>query len=104
MTLLIGATGCDGIALGADQKVMRGGEAHYASKINIIEKVAFATEGYTGLAEDFLLLLNQEVTRKKGFGTLYEAKTLAEDIIAELEQRYAKRLGDSSPIGLIMAG
>lgn len=65
MTLLIGATGCDGIALGADRKVMRGGEAHYASKINIIERVAFAAEGYTELAEDFLLLLNQEVTCKK---------------------------------------
>ena len=66
VTLLIGSTGNDGIALGADQKVMRGGEAYYSTKINIIENVAFATEGYTGLAEDFLLLLGQEVARKKG--------------------------------------
>jgi len=88
VTLLIGATGSDGIALGADQKVMRGGEAYYSTKINIVENVAFATEGYTGLAEDFLLLLSQEVTRKKGFGSLYEAKTVAEDILSELGQRY----------------
>ncbi|HJY83113.1 MAG TPA: hypothetical protein VKK81_18770 [Candidatus Binatia bacterium] len=104
MTLLIGATGAGGIALGTDRKVMRGGETYYSNKIHVLQDVAFATEGYTGIAEDFLLLLEQEVGRKKGFDTLYEAKTVAEDIIAELGQRYAKRLGDSSPIGVIMAG
>jgi 20S proteasome alpha/beta subunit len=104
MTLLIGAAGSDGIALGADQKMMLGGEAYYSRKINIVEGVAFATEGYTGLAEDFLLLLSQEVARKKGFGSLYEAKTVAEDIIWELGQRYMKRIENDSPIGLIMAG
>ena len=44
------------------------------------------------------------MTEKKGFDTLYEAKTVAEDVIAELGQRYAKRLDDDAPIGVIMAG
>ena len=104
MTLLIGVTGKDGIALGTDRKVMRGGETYFSDKIHVVEDVAFATEGYTGIAEDFLLLLEQEIARKKGFDTLYEAKTVAEDVIAELGQRYSRRLDDSSTIGLIMAG
>jgi 20S proteasome alpha/beta subunit len=104
VTLLIGVTGSDGIALGTDRKVMRGGETYFSDKIHIVQDVAFATEGYTGIAEDFLLLLEQEITRKKGFDTLYEAKTVAEDVIAELGQRYSRRLDDSTPIGLIMAG
>lgn len=103
MTLLVGVTGSDGIALGTDRKVMRGGETYFSDKIHIVQDVAFATEGYTGIAEDFLLLLEQEITRKKGFDSLYEAKTVAEDVIAELGQRYSGRLGDST-IGLIMAG
>lgn len=103
MTLLVGVTGSDGIALGTDRKVMRGGETYFSDKIHIVQDVAFATEGYTGIAEDFLLLLEQEITRKKGFDSLYEAKTVAEDVIAELGQRYSRRLGDST-IGLIMAG
>jgi 20S proteasome alpha/beta subunit len=104
VTLLIGVTGSNGVALGTDRKVMRGGETYYSDKIHIIQDVAFATEGYTGIAEDFLLLLEQEIARKKGFDTLYEAKTVAEDVIAELGQRYSRRLDDSLPIGLIMAG
>ena len=67
MTLLIGATGADGIALGTDRKVMRGGETYFSNKIHIVREVAFAIEGYTGITEDFLLLLEQEVDRKKGF-------------------------------------
>lgn len=81
MTLLIGARGRDGIALGTDQKVMRGGEAHYSNKIYIVNEVGFATEGLTGIADDFFLLLRAEVARKRGFTSLYEAKTLAEDIV-----------------------
>ena len=103
MTLLIGAMGKDGIALGTDRKIMRGGEAYYSNKIHVVEDVAFATEGLTGLAEDFLLLLGQEVARKKGFGSLYEAKTVAEDVVAELGERYAKRLKEDPTIGVIMA-
>ncbi len=104
MTLLIGVRGKDGIALGADQKVMRGGEADYASKIQIVEGAAFATEGLTGMADDFFLLLRAEVARKKGFGNLYEAKTIAEDIISELTARYKNRLSESSLVGVLMAG
>src|SRR5262249_51466456 len=103
-TLLIGARGSDGISLGSDRKVMRGGEAHYANKIQIVERVAFATEGLTGIADDFFLLLRAEVARKKGFGSLYEAKTIVEDIISELPARYKNRLNESGLVGVLMAG
>jgi len=104
VTLIIGVRGSDGIALGTDRKLMRGGEAHYADKIFVVNDVVFAVEGLTGLADDFLLLLGHEASRKKGFGTLYEAKTVAEDVVSELWGRYKKRLDDDSPIGAIMAG
>lgn len=83
---------------------MRGGEAHYSNKIYEINEVLFATEGYTGVADDFLLLLKREVSLKKGFEALYEAKILAEDVIAELTNRYSERLSTRSMVGLLMAG
>ena len=104
VTLIIGAKGSDGIVIGTDQKVMRGGEAHYSNKIQVLHSVAFATEGLTGIADDFFLLLGIEAERKKGFGTLYEAKTIAEDIVSELSKRYKDRLNDASPVGVLMAG
>jgi 20S proteasome alpha/beta subunit len=105
VTLLMGVRGKDGIVLGADQKIMRGGEASYAPKIHPINNVLFATEGLTGLADDFLLLLQQEAALKKGFTSLYEAKTVAEDVVSELTKRYKERLeGDSYLYGCYPGG
>ncbi len=103
MTLLIGVRGKDGIVLGADRKTMLGGEASYARKIHEVNDVFFATEGLTGIADDFLLLLKQEVDLKKGFTSLYEAKTVAEDVVSELNKRYRDRL-ENSYMGVIIAG
>lgn len=103
MTLLIGGRGKDGVVLGADQKIMRGGEPSYAPKIHQINDVLFATEGLTGLADDFLLIFKQEASMKKGFSSLYDAKTVAEDVVSELTKRYRDRLEDSY-MGAILVG
>jgi 20S proteasome alpha/beta subunit len=102
-TLIIGVRAKDGVVIGADTKVMRGGEAEYADKIHVLNDVAFATEGLTGLADDFLLLLKNRVAQNKGFGSLYEAKILAEDLVAELNERYASRVGEET-VGVLVAG
>jgi len=102
-TLLIGVRAKDGVVIAADSKVMRGGEAHYADKIHVLGDVAFATEGLTGVADDFLLLLNDRFGRNRGFNSLYEAKVLAEDLVAELQERYGNRVGENT-IGALVAG
>lgn len=104
MTLIIGGRAKDGVVLASDRKVMRGGEAEYSNKIHHLGEVLFAIEGLSGVADDFLLLLRHEVALKKGFGSLYEAKILAEDIIAELTNRYSDRLSSRSTVGVLMAG
>lgn len=103
-TLIIAVRANDGVVIGADTKVMRGGEADYATKIHVLGDVAFATEGVTGVADDFLLLLKDKVAQKKGFASLYEAKVLAEDLVFELNARYANRLGTDETIGCVVAG
>ncbi len=102
-TLIIGVRAKDGVVIGADTKVMRGGEAEYADKIHVLNEVAFATEGLTGVADDFLLLLKSKVAQNKGFGSLYEAKIVAEDLVAELNERYAERVGQET-VGVLVAG
>lgn len=44
MTLIVGVRGKDGIVLGSDQKVVRGGETQYTNKIHVLHGVAFAVE------------------------------------------------------------
>src|SRR5260370_4858658 len=102
-TLIIGVRAKDGVVIGADTKVMRGGEAEYADKIHVLNDVAFATEGFPGLADDFLLLPKKRVAQNKGFGSWYEAKILAEDFVAERNERYASRVGEET-VGVLVAG
>ena len=104
MTLIIGIRCRDGVVLGSDRKLLRGGEVEYSNKIFIINNVAFAVEGLTGIRDDFLYLLDLELKRRRGVDTLYEMKVIAEDIIAELTRRYRDRVMESSPIGVLMAG
>jgi len=104
MTLIIGIRGRDGVVLGSDRKVLRGGEAEYSNKIFVISNVALAVEGLTGIRDDFLYLLNVELQRRRGVDTLYEMKVIAEDIIAELTERYRERVREEMPIGVLMAG
>jgi 20S proteasome alpha/beta subunit len=104
MTLLIGMRARDGIVLGADRKIMRGGEPQFSDKIKTLQDVTYATEGLTGVADDFLHLFEQAALSKKGFSALYEARLLAEDIISELHKRYSERLKENQTVGLVMAG
>lgn len=103
MTLIIGIRSKDGVVLGSDRKVLRGGEAEYSNKIFIVSNVALAVEGLTGIRDDFLYLLNAELQRRRGVDTLYEMKVIAEDIIAELTERYKERVKEEMPIGVLMA-
>ena len=104
MTLVIGAKSVDGIVVATDQLAMRGGEPSYSNKIFEIGRVVFALAGPTGVSDDFLLLLNDEEKRRKGFSRLYEVKVTVEDIVSELSKRYVERLGESGGIGAVMAG
>ena len=104
MTLIIGIRSKDGVVIGTDRKVIRGGEAEYTNKLYEVDNVVYAIEGLTGVADDFHYLFNLELRRRRGVDTLYEMKLLAEDIIAELTQRYAERTREVVPIGVLMAG
>lgn len=104
MTLVIGAQSKDGIVIATDQLAMRGGEPSYSNKIFEIGRLVFALAGPTGVSEDFLLLLNDEEKRQKGFSRLYEVKVIVEDIVSELSSRYTKRLGESGGISAVMGG
>ncbi len=105
MTLIIGVRCSNGIVLGSDQKVLRGGEAEYSNKVFVIDDVAaLAVEGLTGIRDDFLHLLRIELDRRRGVDTLYEMKIIAEDIVATLAERYRERIKEESPIGVLMAG
>jgi len=111
-TLIIATRAKDGILLGSDRRVVRGTESQQAEKVLTVElggkgaaaKVIVAAEGLTGVRDDFFLLLDGEITRRKGVDTLYEVKVIVEDIIHELTTRYAERLGESSVIGVVMGG
>jgi len=104
VTLIIGIRSRDGVVLGSDRKVLRGGEVEYSNKIFVVSNVALAVEGLTGIRDDFLYLLNVELQRRRGVDTLYEMKVIAEDIIAELTERYRERVREEMPIGVLMAG
>lgn len=104
MTLIIGIRCKDGVIIGSDQKVIRGGEAEYSNKVFVVNNVALAVEGLTGIRDDFLYLLDIELGRRRGVDTLYEMKVIAEDIVASLAERYRERIKEESPIGVLMAG
>ncbi|MBM3497307.1 MAG: hypothetical protein FJX74_01430 [Armatimonadetes bacterium] len=107
-TLLMGITCRDGIVIASDRKIGRGGETVLADKIFEFSAlggpVLFAAEGLTGIRDDFFLLLDGDIRRRRGVDSLYEVKIMVEDIIAELVRRYTDRVGDSSPIGVLMGG
>jgi 20S proteasome alpha/beta subunit len=104
MTLIIGIKCSDGIVIGSDRKVTRGGEVEYSNKIFEVSSVLFAIEGMTGIRDDFLLLLNNEIRQRKGIDTLYEMKVIVEDIIEVLSKRYKDRIKEESPVGVLMGG
>ncbi len=107
MTLLIGAKANGAVVIGADRKTIRGGESQYDNKLFEFEiggKLIIAAEGLTGIRDDFFLLLRAELQRLRGVETLYEVKLIAEDIIANLTERYSERIDDPSPVAVLMGG
>lgn len=104
MTLVIGVKCSDGIVIGTDRKVMRGPEPSYDNKLIEKSNVIFGAAGLTGIRDDLLDLLESEMERARGFGSLYEVKTVTEDIVAELYKRYRERIGEESAIDVLMGG
>ena len=104
MTLIIGARCNNGIVLGADRKIIRGGEADYRDKIFELGGSVLAFEGLTGICDDFLLLLRSEMDRTRGFTSIYEMKLVVEDIVGDLSKRYCERLGEEGGIGTLLGG
>ena len=111
-TLIIAIKCNDGIVIGSDRRIVRGTESQVADKVKTLDlggrgvsaNVLFAAEGLTGIRDDFFLLLDGEIQRRKGVDTLYEVKVIVEDIIHELTTRYSERIGESHPIGVAMGG
>jgi len=105
MTLIIGCRAKDGVVVGADRKMLRGMEVDYSDKYYLLmDSVIFVAEGLTGIVDDFYYILRSELNRRRGVETLYELKVIAEDIIAELTERYSERIGDRAPARVILAG
>jgi len=89
------------------QKILRGEEIEYDNKVfefDLGGKVLFAAEGLTGVRDDFFLLFNHEISRRRGVDTMYEVKLIVEDIIADLTRKYGERVKQESPIGVLMGG
>lgn len=106
-TLIVGVKCKDGVIIASDRKVGRGSEIEYTNKVFELDlggPLLFAAEGLTGIRDDFFLLLDAEIRRRKGVDTLYEVKIIVEDIIANLTERYADRVRESEPIGVLMSG
>ena len=93
MTLVIGVRCADGIVIGTDRKVMRGPEPSFDNKLIEKSNAVFGVAGVTGIIDDLLDLLDSEMERAKGFGSLYEIKIITEDIVSELYKRYRDRIG-----------
>lgn len=105
MTLVIGARCADGIVIGTDRKVKRGPEPSFDNKIVEKSNVIFGIAGVTGIWHDLLDLLDSEMERARGFGSLYEAKIATEDIVSELYRRYRERIGErDAEIDVLMGG
>jgi 20S proteasome alpha/beta subunit len=108
-TLIVGTQCRDGVVIGSDRRVMRGTESRMADKIIRMEiglgsDILFAAEGLTGIRDDFLLLLDDQIRRQKGIDSLYEAKVIVEDILASLTDRYSQRLQQAEVISVLMGG
>ena len=105
MTLLVGARCSDGVVLAADQKVVRGGETDYRTKLHEVGGVVLALEGLSGLGSDFIYALETEVGGlPNGFDNLLDAKLIMEDLVKGFYERYVDRIGDAAYFGAMIAG
>ncbi len=105
MTLIIGTRCRDGVTLAADQKIVRGGETDYQSKLSTLGGVVLAFEGLAGVRTDFLYALEREfMTLDDGFSSMLEAKLVMEDLVKVFHERYVDRIGQEAYFGAMIAG
>ena len=109
-TLIIGVRGKDGIILGSDRKVIRGGETDFEDKIKFLNingvSIIFAASGFVGIVDDFLEVFGKalEENIKEGMiNSLLSIKLLAEDMVKDIMERYESRLGEE-PLRFIFGG
>lgn len=109
-TLVIGVRGKDGIILGGDTKVIRGGEIDFQRKIKTLVikdvPIIFAAAGVLGVIDDFIEVFEKTLTEsfnKGEISSLLSVKFIAEDLVKSVEQRYGPRLGES-PLHFIFGG
>jgi len=109
-TLIIGVRGKDGIVLGGDRKVIRGGETDFEDKVKHLGSpvpIIFAASGYVGIVDDFLEVfteaLNENIV-EGNINNLLSIKFMAEDMVKDIVERYSARLMDAEPIRFIFGG
>jgi len=105
MTLIIGLRARDGVVVGADRKLLRELEVEYSPKYYLYQdRIVLVAVGLTGIVDDFYDLLHSEIRTRRGIETLYEFKIVAEDILAELTERYGERVREERPASVVLAG
>lgn len=109
-TLVIGVRGKDGIILGGDTKVIRGGEIDFQRKIKTLVikdvPIIFAAAGVLGVIDDFIEVFEKTLIERFNRGeipSLLSIKFIAEDLVKSAEERYGPRLGES-PLHFIFGG
>lgn len=103
-TLIIGVRGKNGIVLGADTKVIRGGETDYEHKVKQFSigtnsPIIFASAGAVGVIEDFVEIFEKTLKENINEGkvnSLLSIKIIAEDLVETTEERYAPKLQQPS--------
>jgi len=114
-TLIIGVRGKDGIVIGSDRKVIRGGESDYEEKFEILNvgagkdciQVGFGASGYVGIKEDFIKLFKQALEQNLQSGVirnLLDIKFIAEDMVISFENRYVPRLQTQVILEFLVCG
>jgi len=103
MTLIIAARASDGIVIGADQKTS-GFEPEYGTKIFRECQSLWSAAGFVGIRDDLLDMIRQEEQASRGFGTLFQLRQLAEDLIEKMQKRYGERLETPATIQAILGG
>lgn len=110
-TLIIGVRAKDGIILGGDRKVMRGGETDFEGKVRKIKvhnaPIIFAAAGMVGIIEDFLETFEKTLFKNIEEGkiaSLLSVKLIAENLVESYEMRYAPKFQQSGLLRFVLGG
>lgn len=110
-TLIIGVRATDGIVLGGDRKVMRGGETDFENKVRTMQiknaPIMFAAAGMVGIIEDFLETFEETLTKniKEGkVDSLLSVKITAENFVETYNKTYGPKFGEPSLLTFILGG